>query len=102
MAIRAGQQDPYQQQSYYANDGGNSQSYEGGFANYNPPPTGYDEQAEASMMQESVQDRHNKWRQEQMEKYVLKNCAESIRAFVLGGLRGEPAPSPLPAGGNPT
>jgi len=69
MAIRAGQQDPYQQQSHYADDGGNSQSYEGGFANYNPPPTGYDEQVEASMMQESVQDRHNKWRQEQMEKY---------------------------------
>lgn len=67
MAIRAGQQsqDPYQQQSY-----NNNNNYEGGFANYNPPPTGYDEQREASMMQESVQDRHDKWRTEQMEKYA--------------------------------
>ena len=75
MTIRAGQQsqDPYQQQSYYkANDNSrNSQNYEAGFANYNPPPnTGYDDQGEASVMQESVQDRHDKWRTAQMEKYA--------------------------------
>ncbi len=71
MAIRAGQQsqDPYQTQPYYANENNNN-NYEAGFGNYNPPPTGYDEQREASMMQESVQDRHDKWRTEQMEKYA--------------------------------
>ena len=73
MAIRGGQsQDPYQQQqSYYSNSGGsnigneNPQNYENGFDNYNPPPT-----SEASLMQESVQDRHDKWRAAQMEKYA--------------------------------
>jgi hypothetical protein len=74
MAIRGGQsQDPYQQQSYYSNTDAsgnsigneNSQNYENGFANYNPPPP-----SEASLMQESVQDRHDKWRAAQMEKYA--------------------------------
>jgi len=76
MAIRAGQIDPHQSQPNYAND--NSQSYENGFANYNPPPTGYDEQVEAGMMQESVQDRHDKWRQAQVEKYANLTPAQEL------------------------
>jgi len=74
MAIRGGQSaDPYQQHSYYANTDSseNSASYENGFANYDPPPsTGYDDDREASMMQQSVQDRHDQWRSAQMERYA--------------------------------
>ncbi len=77
MVIRAGQTDPYQsQQPNYAS--ANSQSYENGFANYNPPPTGYDEQMEVGMMQESIQDRHDKWRQAQMEKYANLTPAQEM------------------------
>mmetsp|Transcript_25957 Transcript_25957/g.61073 ORF Transcript_25957/g.61073 Transcript_25957/m.61073 type:complete len:320 (+) Transcript_25957:183-1142(+) len=81
IAMRGGQTgepfqqagDPYQQPQYYppsANDI-NSQDYENGFANYNPPSSSdelYDR--EAGMFQESVQDRHDKWRAEQMERYA--------------------------------
>jgi hypothetical protein len=72
MAIRAGQsEDPYQQNSYYANTADNSQNYESGFANYNPQSqSGYSDQREASVLQESVQDRHDKWRSAQMERYA--------------------------------
>eukprot|EP00536_Pseudo-nitzschia_multiseries_P013806 jgi/Psemu1/245651/estExt_Genewise1.C_6170035 len=82
MAIRGGQtgepfeqsRDPYQQpQQYYppgANDV-NAQDYENGFVNYNPPPPS-DElyEREAGVFQESVQDRHDKWRAEQIERYA--------------------------------
>jgi len=79
MAVRGGQSDdPYQQHSSYVNTAAgsgisndNSQSYENGFANYNPPsPSGYDNDREASMLQESVQDRHDNWRSAQMERYA--------------------------------
>lgn len=71
MVLRGGQAgDPYQQSSYYDNNAAGG-SYEDGFANYNPPPpSGYDDDREASMLQESVQDRHDKWRSAQMEKYA--------------------------------
>lgn len=91
MAIRAGQQpqdpyqqqqDPYQQQQTYydnANDSSNNNNYEAGFDNYNPPPnTGYDEQREVNMMQESTQDRHDKWRTEQMEKYSNRSPDQEL------------------------
>lgn len=84
IAMRGGQsgspyqqsENPYeQQQTYYGADDssniGNSQDYENGFANYNPPPTSDDYEArEVGMFQESVQDRHDKWRTAQMEKYA--------------------------------
>ena len=83
MTIRGGQSgDPYQQPAYYApsapssssssgNGNGNSQDYENGFANYNPPsPSGDIDDREASLFQESIQDRHDKWRSAQIERYA--------------------------------
>eukprot|EP00534_Pseudo-nitzschia_fraudulenta_P002116 CAMPEP_0201128980 /NCGR_PEP_ID=MMETSP0850-20130426/35392_1 /ASSEMBLY_ACC=CAM_ASM_000622 /TAXON_ID=183588 /ORGANISM="Pseudo-nitzschia fraudulenta, Strain WWA7" /LENGTH=337 /DNA_ID=CAMNT_0047398329 /DNA_START=138 /DNA_END=1151 /DNA_ORIENTATION=+ len=77
MTIRGGQsQDPYQQQHPYpaTSDVGSTanssyQTYENGFENYNPPSP-YDSDREANILQESVQDRHDKWRSEQMERYA--------------------------------
>jgi len=79
VAIRGGESEgPYQQHSYYTNGepgssigGDDSKSYEMGFDNYKPPPpSGYDTDREASVLQESVQDRHDKWRSAQMERYA--------------------------------
>lgn len=80
MTIRGGQsaEDPYQQPAYYApsaptgtSNGNPPQYYESGFDNYNPPPTSGDtNDREASLFQESVQDRHDKWRSAQMERYA--------------------------------
>jgi len=76
MTIRGGQSDDvHSQHSYYTNDAvgdiiGNDQSrnYENGFANCNP--SGYDNYTQRGVLQESVQDRHDKWRSAQLEKYA--------------------------------
>lgn len=80
MTMRGGQsgepyqqsEDPYQQPQHYPPDAnnGNSQGYENGYANYNPPSPSDDlYERESGVFQESVQDRHDKWRSAQMERY---------------------------------
>ncbi|VEU37708.1 unnamed protein product [Pseudo-nitzschia multistriata] len=82
MNMRGGQQGgesyqqseyPYQQPQYYppgANNG-DSNGYENGFANYDPQSASGDlYEREPGMFEESVQDRHDKWRSSQMEKYA--------------------------------
>ena len=75
IILRGGQsQDPYAEQpTYYSNNG--YQNPEDGFVNYNPPipPSGADtniiDREDDSPFKESVQERTDKWRTAQMEKY---------------------------------
>lgn len=86
MTIRGGNSEvPYQEHPYHdiaATDGGgdyfgdeSARSYEGGFANYNPPPP-----REESMLQESVQARHDNWRSAQMEKFANRTPEQEHNA----------------------
>ena len=81
IILRGGQsQDPYAEQpTYYSNNGSSTpqdgyQNPEDGFANYNPPPpsgadTNIIDREDDSPFKESVQERTDKWRTAQMEKY---------------------------------
>jgi hypothetical protein len=81
IILRGGQsQDPYaeQQPTYYSSgDSAPQEGYqnaEDGFANYNPPPSAGDnnnmiDREDDSPFKESVQERTDKWRAAQMEKY---------------------------------
>lgn len=82
MTIRGGRfEAPYQEYPSYesATSSGSSgnfgdenpESHTDGFANYNPPPPSrYGDDREESMLQESVQARHDNWKSAQMEKYA--------------------------------
>jgi hypothetical protein len=71
FTLRGGEQypqsnsDPYEQPAMY---NPNQNNYEDGFANYNPPPPTADFATE-DVFHESVQDRVDKWRNEQLQKY---------------------------------
>ena len=77
MTIRGGEQrppqqssnNPYEQPAVYSPNQDNN--YEDGFANYNPPNTGasFDPDSTEDVFHESVQDRVDKWRNEQLQKY---------------------------------
>jgi hypothetical protein len=79
IILRGGQsQDPYAEQPTYYSNGSSTpqegyQNPEDGFANYNPPPSGADtniiDREDDSPFKESVQERTDKWRTAQMEKY---------------------------------
>jgi hypothetical protein len=78
LSVRGGQspQDPYNPNNKYANPNyegnvapNNSNNYEDGFANYNPPPaTGTTDADAEHLFQETVQERVDKWRTAQMEQ----------------------------------
>jgi hypothetical protein len=79
IILRGGQsQDPYAGQPDYYSNGSSApqdgyQNPEDGFANYNSPPSGADtniiDREDDSPFKESVQERTDKWRAAQMEKY---------------------------------
>jgi len=77
IMLRGGQsQDPHEQPLYYSSGGGGipHEGYrnpEDGFANYNPPKLRENKfDQDVNLFKESVQERTDKWRSAQMERYA--------------------------------